>query len=323
MSVKEQILARLDEQRGSYLSGEDIAESCGLTRSAVWKTIKSLQKEGYLIHAITNKGYCLSKETDVLSLPGIRKYLSSNTQMLSIKVQKMVSSTNEMIRQKAAEGTEEGYVVVAGEQTGGRGRFGRSFYSPTDTGIYMSVLLRPQFAAERGVRITTAAAVAVCEAIEELSKEEPQIKWVNDIYVNGKKVCGILTEASMGLESQTLESVVLGIGINVYQPEDGFPEEIKDRAGAIFMTRQMDMKNRLAAAVLNRFFPYYGRLHQENFMEEYKSRSLVIGNKILVLLQTGGVPATALDLDDDCHLKVRYEDGKEEYLYSGEISIRV
>lgn len=323
MKLKKQMLGLLDSNRGIYLSGEEIATMLNVTRTSVWKVVKSLQKEGYEINAVTNKGYCLSEDTDILSSPGIGKYLSVEAGELCIETQKTVDSTNAMIRQKAVSGSAEGFVIIAGEQTNGCGRFGRSFYSPSDTGIYMSVLLRPTLVTDKSTLITTSAAVAVCEAIEKISNKTAQIKWVNDIYIGGKKVCGILTEASMGLESGMLEYVVLGIGVNVYRPDNGFPDEIKDIAGEVFEIRQSDMRNRLAAEILNRFVKYYHVLEQKNFINEYKRRSLAIGRNIMVLSQNGSIPATALGIDDDCRLKVRYADGREEYLHAGEISIKV
>lgn len=211
MTLKDKIIELLDFNRGAYLSGEEIAAMLNVTRASVWKAVKSLQKEGYEISAVTNKGYCLSEYTDILSLPGISKYLSTEAGELCIEVHKKVDSTNTMMRQRAVSGSAEGCVIIAGEQTNGRGRFGRSFYSPSDTGIYMSLLLRPTLTTDNSVLITTSAAVAVCEAIEKILSKTPQIKWVNDIYIDGKKVCGILTEASLGLESGMLEYVVLGI----------------------------------------------------------------------------------------------------------------
>lgn len=178
------------------------------------------------------------------------------------------------------------------------------------------------------------AAVAVCEAIEAVSGEKAQIKWVNDIYVRGRKVCGILTEGSFGLESGLLEYAVLGIGINVYQPDGGFPEELRGIAGAVFDSRQDDAKNRMTAEFLNRFFVYYGSdnyyrtaqhgtgVEVADYVEEYRRRSLVIGKQIVVLSANEAKDAVAIGVDDECRLLVRYADGTEACLSSGEISIR-
>lgn len=323
MTIKEKITELFENNKGVYMSGEDIAERLRVTRSAVWKAVKALQDEGYEISAVTNKGYCLSESTDVLSATGIKKYLATELSYLDLKIYKTVHSTNAILQEIAIEGGKHGCVVLSSAQTGGRGRFGRSFYSPSDKGIYMSILLRPDMNADKATLITTAAAVAVCEAIEKVSNLKPQIKWVNDIYIEGRKVCGILTEASFSMESGRIEHAVLGIGVNVYCPQDGFPDEIKNIAGYIFEDRRNDARNRLVAEILNCFMRRYSVLAQNSFMHEYKKRSLVIGRKITVLSANKTESAVALDIDESCHLLVRYEDGREEYLSSGEISIKL
>ena len=339
MNTREKLLELLEGNRGVYFSGEEIAGRLCISRAAVWKAVKTLQSAGYAIDAVTNKGYCLARETDILSVQGIRKYLDIsdiNSSGLNISVVPVAVSTNAIVRESADCGTPEGYVVIANEQTVGRGRLGRSFFSPPGTGIYMSLLLRPENClSKQAVRITTMAAVAVCEAIEAVSGEKAQIKWVNDIYVRGRKVCGILTEGSFGLESGLLEYAVLGIGINVYQPDGGFPEELRGIAGAVFDSRQEDVKNRMAAEFLNRFFVYYGSdnycreaqhgtgVGAADYVEEYRRRSLVIGKQIVVLSANEAKDAVAIGVDDECRLLVRYADGAEACLSSGEISIRL
>lgn len=328
MNTREKLLELLESNRGEYFSGEEIAGRLNVSRTAVWKAVKSLQNAGYAIDAVTNKGYCLSRDTDILSAQGIRKYLRVSREQVSepdIFVLNMAGSTNAVVREAADSGMPEGYTVLSNEQSAGRGRLGRSFYSPRGTGIYMSMLLRPgNCSAKQAVRITTMAAVAVCEAIEAVAGERAQIKWVNDIYVRDKKVCGILTEGAFGLESGLLEYAVLGVGINVYQPEGGFPEELRDIAGAVLADRREDVKNRLTAEFLNHFYRYYDdRRHDAaDYVEEYRRRSLVTGRRIAVLSGNKTRGAVALGIDDECGLLVRYDDGGEARLSSGEISIR-
>ena len=324
MSTKENLLALLEVGKGSYYSGEEITQRLGVSRAAVWKAIKSLRNDGYQIDAITNKGYCLSMQTDILSPQGIQKYLSESCQTMDIAVLSTVSSTNVMVREKANIGAAEGYTLISNEQTAGRGRYGRQFFSPYGTGIYMSLLLRPQhYEARQALSITTMAAVAMCEAIEAVSDETAQIKWVNDIYVRDKKVCGILTEASFGLESGTLDYLVLGVGLNVYQPEAGFPAEIESIAGAIFEKAQDDIKNKLTAAFINRFMAYYHAQSPASYTEQYRSRSLVIGKPITVTTAGQTRSAVACGIDDDCRLLVRYDTGEEEALSYGEIKVHI
>ncbi|MGN0307733.1 MAG: biotin--[acetyl-CoA-carboxylase] ligase, partial [Lachnospiraceae bacterium] len=167
------------------------------------------------------------------------------------------------------------------------------------------------------------AAVAVCEAIEAVSEKKALIKWVNDIYVDSKKVCGILTEASFGLEDGFLEYAVLGVGINVSPPKGGFPPELESIASSIFDQPQNDGKNRLAAEFLNRFMAHYSSLEKGCYIQEYRNRSFVIGKKIQVILPHQTREALALDVDQDCRLLVEYENGKREYLSSGEISVKL
>jgi BirA family biotin operon repressor/biotin-[acetyl-CoA-carboxylase] ligase len=192
--------------------------------------------------------------------------------------------------------------------------------------LYISLLLRPQACtADKALRFTTAAAVSVCEAIEKVYEAaEPAIKWVNDIYMRGRKICGILTEASFNIEDGTLDYAVIGIGINVYTPEGGFPPEISDIAGSVFPAEETSepVRNRLAAEVLNGLVKHCV-LSDADCISEYRKRCMVPGREIDVITHSGTKRAQALGLDDECRLLVRYDDGSEEYLSSGEISIRV
>ena len=322
MSTKGKILELFELNKGKYFSGEEIAKKLCISRAAVWKAVKSLQSEGYSIDAVTNRGYCLSVKTDILSPQGVRKYLKPEYDKLDIDVIPTSISTNGVVRQNADLGKPDGYTVIANEQTEGRGRMGRSFFSPPDSGIYLSLLLRPENCeSHQAVKITTIAAAAICEAIEAVSGETAQIKWVNDIYVRGKKVCGILTEASFSLENGLLQYAVLGVGINVYRPEYGFPKEIEQIAGYIFDEPCDDAKNRLSAELLNRFMTYYSNLGTVDYIEAYKRRNFVIGKRINVITAEESKMAFALDIDNECRLLVKYDDGKEEALSSGEISI--
>ena len=327
MNTKEDILLLLENNKGTYLSGEDIADTLSVSRTAVWKAVNALKKDGYSITAVTNKGYMLSEETDILSEQGIRRFLDPECTLDDIVVMPIVSSTNIVAKEKAAGGAREGLTVIAGQQTAGKGRIGRSFFSPPDTGIYMSILLRPEKQhSGQAVKITTIAAVAACEAIEAVACDtKAGIKWVNDIYIDGKKVSGILTEASFGLEDGMIDYAVLGIGFNVYYPEN-MPKEIENVLGAIFAERRSDVKNRLAAEFLNHFDKYYRMGDTAEYSKKYRERSLVIGKEINVHYHgdEGKVKkAVAIDVDDDCHLIVKYPDGTYETLSSGEISVRL
>lgn len=324
METKELLLALLENNKGTYLSGEEIAKSLAVSRTAVWKAVNGLRSDGYTIDAVRNKGYCLSVQSDILSPQGIQKYLSPICDAIDISILPAAVSTNTAVREKAAAGAPEGYLIIANTQTGGKGRGGRSFYSPPDTGIYMSLLLRPhRYSARQALSLTTMAAVAACEAIETVSGKQALIKWVNDIYVSDKKVAGILTEASLGLEDGFLEYVVLGIGMNVSLPKDGFPHDLKHIAGAVFSESQGDVKNRLAAEFLNRFMTCYRLPDETDYIGHYRQRSLVLGKEVYVICSDHRKKATALDIDDNCRLIVQYEDGTIDHLASGEISVKV
>ncbi len=323
MTVQNHLRELLESNKSVYLSGEEIARRLGVSRNAVWKAVKALQADGYPIAAAPNRGYCLAAESDVLSISGIRRYLTGEAQALDLHVYDAVDSTNLVLRRLAGEGAPEGTVAVAAEQTGGRGRKGRSFYSPLGTGVYVSLLLRPKIAPDDATLITTAAAVAVCGALEALSGKPAAIKWVNDVFMDGKKVCGILTEGSFDMESGQFEYAVLGAGVNVYAPKDGFPEELSRIAGSALDAPAPDAKNRAVAEYLNRVLPLYRDLGSAETIAEYRRRSFVIGREVTVLSGTGETTARALDVDDRCRLVVEYKDGRREALSTGEISIKV
>lgn len=256
-----------------------------------------------------------------LSAAKIKKFLKNDT-YINITVLDSTDSTNKYLKEKAVSRAVEGEAVIADTQTGGRGRFARKFHSPRGCGIYMSILLKPQIPASEAVLITSAAAVAVAEACEALCGKKAQIKWVNDVYIDYKKVCGILTEGSIKPDG-CFDWAVLGIGINAFSPDGGFNDEIKDIAGAVFDKKEENLRNRLIAEVINRFFEYYKELDKKTFLESYRKRSCVTGKEITVIKNEEKTKAVAVSIDNDCRLLVEYEDKTQEYLSSGEISIKL
>lgn len=325
MTNKDRILSFLVKNKGSFISGEQIANTLSISRTSVWKAIKSLQSEGYSIEAVTNKGYSLSKDTDVLSVEFISKYIKDDINELRLEKHNSVSSTNNIARELANNGEPEGIVVLADKQTAGRGRKNRNYFSPAGTGLYMSILLRPKFSIEYSLFLTTAAATAVSIAIEKISGKITHIKWVNDVWMDGKKVSGILTEADLSMENGGLDYVIVGIGVNVFEPKEGFPKELSDIATSVFKNNETkgNIRNRLAAEILNNFIYYYRNLEKKTFLPEYKKRSFIIGKNVTVINNDNCQKAIALDIDDNCHLIVKYENGKIEALSSGEISIKL
>ncbi len=323
MGTKEKLLTLLESHRGEFFSGEEIARLLSVSRTAVWKAVNSLRGAGYEIKAVQNRGYCLDAHTDILSVQGIRRYLDPRWESLHLEVLPCADSTNALLRERAADGAPEGTIVLANQQTKGRGRLGREFYSPPDTGIYMSLLLRPQaLEPMQAVKLTTMAAVAACGAIEQVSGRQTQIKWVNDILINGKKVSGILTEASFGLETGRLDYAIVGIGFNVYPPTAGFPPELVEIADSILRNQENEGKNKLIASFLNHFLEIYHTDNASEYAAIYREKSMVIGQAIKVITPAEVRNAYALDVDRDCRLIVRYEDGAVDHLSSAEISIR-
>lgn len=323
MELKEQILEILEENRGKSVNGAWMAKKLYVTRSAVWKNIKQLQKEGYHIEAVPNRGYCLQASNDILTAQSITPYLKGKAANFVLDVRKTVTSTNTLAKEMAANGEAEGTIVIASEQTEGRGRMGRSFYSPASTGIYLSLILRPKLNIEDSLLITTSAAVAVAKAIEELTQEDVQIKWVNDLFMNGKKVCGILTEASLNVENGGLEYAIVGIGVNVNTKD--FPDDIKEVAGSVFSEKPKDQPTMsiLAANILNNMAEAMDKLTDRSYLEEYKKRSFFLGKEIYVLKGKETLSAKAIDIDDRARLVVIYQDASIETLTSGEVSIRI
>ena len=333
MSTKGNVLKALEENKGDSVSGEELASRLGISRAAVWKAIQELRKEGYRVDAITNKGYSLAQDSDVLSAEGIVPHVKVPDMTDRIHVFRSVESTNLTAKKMALEGAPAGTVVIAEEQTKGRGRMGRSFYSPPAGGIYMTFILKPRFDPAKSVLITTAASVAVCKAIENVTGISCRIKWVNDIYLDEKKICGILTEAVTDFESGHIDYIVLGIGINYSTDRSVFPKEFSGVAGSLFENAPVDgvTRNRLIAEVINQVLEVNEKLETREFVRDYKNRSFILGKEILVIPTAGlsrdgnpsaGIPATAEDIDEDGGLVVRYRDGSVQTLNSGEISIR-
>ncbi|MEG2199774.1 MAG: biotin--[acetyl-CoA-carboxylase] ligase [Anaerovorax sp.] len=330
MSTKDRIIKILEESQGAVISGETLAQSIGVSRAAVWKSISELRKEGFIIDAATNNGYSLSPSSDVISIPGILNHCTGspiNGEQLHLF--KTLDSTNLTAKKMALDGAPHGTIVISEQQTAGRGRMGRDFFSPASSGIYMSMLLKPTFDTSRAVLITTAASVAVSRAIEATTGFRVQIKWVNDLYLKGKKICGILTEGVTNFETNHIDSIVLGIGINFRAPETAFPEELAEIAGALFTHDSSDCtRNQLIGNIITEMFSMIETLEDRQFIQEYKERSLVLGKEINVIKGGELFPATALDIDLDGGLVVNYKNdnpGESQIatLNSGEISIRL
>jgi len=323
MSVKQSVRQALEENREIAISGEQLAKKLNISRSSVWKAIKSLKEEGYNITATTNKGYRLETGSDVLSFEGMVHWLAPENKNLEIKAYKTIGSTNQAAKKMAMDGEAHGTVIISEEQTQGRGRMGRDFFSPAGSGIYMSLILRPHVYASEAVLVTTAASVGVCRAIKKVTDKDPQIKWVNDIYLEDRKICGILTEAVTNFETGLVECVIIGIGLNFRLPENNFPEELSEVAGSLFGEKPDTLtRNRLAAEIINAVLELCNDLGNRDFLKEYKAHSMVLGHKISVYQHNAWSPARAIDISEDGGLIIENEAGQLQTLNSGEISIR-
>ena len=247
-----------------------------------------------------------------------------------------LTSTNAKAKELAASGAPHGTVVIAEEQTGGRGRLGRTFFSPKGSGIYLSMILRPEVIGannESAVLLTTAASVAVARAVKKALHLDLQIKWVNDLYYNARKVCGILAEGSFDPASGSLSAVVIGIGLNYKEPSGGFPEELRDIAGALFpadialsaaasaTADSLPDTDTLAVAIAEELFTLADHITDRTFLTEYKARSMVLGQRVRILPRDEIV--TAVDITEDGGLVIRHDDGTVETLTTGEISLRI
>lgn len=317
--IKDELLQLLEDNAGTYISGSEFARMLCVTRAAVWKNIQALMDEGFRIETSKSKGYRLSAENDIITANALRELVNDDD--FTYDVYSEVDSTNKVIRDNVKK-LPTWRVVVAGSQRAGRGRLGRGFFSPPGSGLYISVLLRPKMPIGEAHMITTAAAVAVAGAIEDCGGKPPEIKWVNDVYLHGKKICGILTEASVSVETGGIDHAVLGVGINVCEPDGGFPEELRDIAGAAFVEYHGGLRLKLAAAFLKRFKTLFDSFDKAALVREYKRRSFIVGREINVIRMDGTRPAFAEGIDDNCGLIVRYEDGTRETLTFGEVSVR-
>ena len=320
---KDGVLEALRRQPGTYLSGEELSRRLGISRAAVWKAVDALRREGYIIEAKTGSGYALAAAPDALTEREIRRFLPEGRGPLYCL--ETVDSTNSYLKRMALEGAPHGTAAAANEQTGGRGRMGRSFQSPRDKGVYLSVLLRPALGPEALLPVTALAAVAVCNAVEQVCGVRPRIKWSNDVVLNGKKICGILTEMTLEGESGRVQSLVIGAGLNVHhRPEDFSPEVA---AMATSLDQELGgaaSRPALAAAMYREFLALGEKLGEDLSAERatYRRDCLTLGQEARLLWSEGQERVIALDIDDRFGLVVRRADGSVETVRSGEVSVR-
>ena len=323
--MKEKILKCLRETE-DYVSGQELCRMLDVSRTAIWKVMNQLKDEGYVIDAVKNKGYKLIQTPDIVTAEEVDSLLETEWAGHPVVYEEEQESTNQTAKMLAEQGAFHGTLVVAERQVSGRGRRGRPWHSPKGSGIWMSILLRPQIHPMSASMLTLVAAMAVYDAISS-RVEGCAIKWPNDIVINGRKVCGILTEGISDFETGQIEHLILGIGINTTVKD--FPAELLATAGAAEGTYS---KSALAAETITQALGYIEDLDSASFLPAYKEKSLVIGKTVTVYQgrykvnpedEITGVPARVLDIADDGGLIVLYADGHQEKLVSGEISIRI
>ena len=321
MSTRTQLLKLLSENTGVFLSGQKIGEELKVSRNAVWKAMQQLREEGYHIESRARVGYRLKTKSNLLTEASV----SGNLRYpCNLQVFDTVTSTNDIAKEIPAAHMPA--LIIANKQEAGRGRLGRSFVSPAGTGLYMSVALNPRFDLSKALYVTMAAAVAVCRAIEIVADEKVRIKWVNDLFLRERKVCGILTEAQTNFETGKIDGLIIGIGVNCFP--GSFPEELENIAGPVSQKKNAFSRGQLAAEIFNQITEVLEDIESREFLREYRTRCFILGKDILVHPNLSGKPikARAIDLDDNGGLVVEYMEGRKmrqiDILTTGEVSIR-
>lgn len=322
--LDEKILSVLRNNADSYVSGEELCKLSDVSRTAIWKHMEGLRAEGYEIEASPHLGYRLLGIPDALIPAEIKWKMKTRILGKEVISYKKVDSTNTVAYELAEKGMKEGLVVLAEEQAKGKGRQGREWISPSKGGIYMSCVLRPKMAPNEIPKITLLAAVAVARALRETTGLNAMIKWPNDILVNNKKVCGILTE--MKAEQDSIDFIVLGIGINVNTPLKNLPKGATSLREELKHSGRTDPVSRieLARNVLEKLESDYLRLKGKAFrpiIEEWKSFSAMLGARIRVVMPNGALEGQAHTIDPDGSLVVRRDSGVLEKISAGDIVI--
>ena len=320
--MKAEILKRLRETDG-YVSGQELCESLGVSRTAVWKCIRQLEDEGYVIEAVRNRGYRLADSGDVLSEQELGRLFSTRWLGKNLVVFDEVDSTNNEARRMAEKGALEGTVILAARQTAGKGRRGRNWESPRGTGIWKSFLLRPEFEPSHASMLTLTAAMAVAQGIRRTTGLDCQIKWPNDIVINGKKLCGILTE--MKIRGEKAEYVSIGVGINMNQRE--FPEELQDKATSLALELGCEVvREEITAGVVERFEKNYELFLEkqdlQSLREEYERLLLNKDRQVRILEKEKESIGIARGITPAGELLVEDENGAVRQVLSGEVSVR-
>ena len=320
--MRPDILSYLEAHRGEFVSGQKLSEELGITRTAVWKHICALRDKGYTIVSYTKRGYCLTEVPELMEIDRLMDEVKTEYMGKNIIYHERVDSTTTLAKPLAAEGAGSGTVVMAEEQTGGRGRLERSFFSPYAKGLWFSLILRPPFPPAEVAKMTLLAAVALTRVFRIEGLANCVIKWPNDILVDGKKLVGILTELNASMEQ--VDYMILGMGINTSFTEEELPEELRGIATSFRMEGIDVNRNDLWMAVVEELEAYYEKAVNEGFasiLEEWKTLSATLGADVEVLLPKGLLAGKAVDIDTDGNLLLATADGVER-IVAGDVRVR-
>lgn len=320
--MKARILTLLREGN-DYISGQELCNNFGVSRTAVWKAVNQLKEEGYVIEAVKNKGYKLLNQPDILSEKEISGRLATEYMGRTLFCFQKTGSTNTEAKRLLEEGGENGLLVIAGTQTSGKGRKGRGWDSPEGTSIYMTIGLKPEFEPQKASMLTLLMAMAVVKGIKKSTGITTAIKWPNDIVLNNKKICGILTELTM--ERDYISSVVIGAGINANNEE--FPESIQAMATSLFLENgKKVLRAQITADIVKEFEDYYEQFSNELslafLVDEYNSYLVNKNAKVRVLDPKNQFEGIAKGINERGELLVEREDGQVIEVYAGEVSVR-
>lgn len=321
--LRDQVLALL-KAGDAPCSGEGMSRTLGVSRAAVWKAVEALRQEGYVISSAPHRGYRLEDSPDLLSPGELAGALAGRTVGAALLCLDTVDSTNNELKRRA-DTAPDGLAVLAQEQTGGRGRLGRSFVSPAGKGLYLSVLLRPQCVLADAGMLTAWTAVAVCRALERCCGVRAGIKWPNDIVLEDRKLCGILTELELEAETAALRHVIVGVGINVSQDAADFGPEVAPVAISLAQALgQSPRRSQLAAEVLSALDDLYRAFpaQKADYLARYRALCVTAGRAVRVLRPGQVRTGTAEAVNEDFALLVRWDNGEQEALSSGEVSVR-
>lgn len=322
--LRTRLLQAFSESEGQFLSGQKLSETLGCSRTAVWKHIEDLRSEGYELEAVRKLGYRITHKPDKISGNEIQLGLKTEFMGRHIHFEDVVPSTQKIAHSLAGNGAEEGTIVVADQQTSGRGRLARAWYSPKQTGIWMSLILRPKIPINKTPQLTLLTAVALIQAIEEVTGLTPEIKWPNDILINGKKIVGILTE--LQAEADRVHSVIIGIGMNVNHALDQFPEELQSVATSIAIeTGKPSDRAEVIQAILRKFEKLYTSYLIHGFLPVkllWESYAISLNKNLIARTLHGAIRGRAVGIDDEGVLLLETAEGKIEKIYSADIEIQ-